>query len=401
MSSLKWKKSLLMACIMSTGSLAFHNAALRCQIRNLFCHNEIRRQQRIHTTTMTASSATEENGVTRKRGGVSPSGACYYRRMDGSWKPRKELNKLFIGERLFATRLPERDLLDGKTGPKGNAFSSTIKNFFMLLYFFNAAFLECGVGERNSKGKWSIVNGMVRLGKKGMKLSVARKRILQKLPPNMLIEVYVSKIKLDERTLEVCLNREEALEKGSIGSKIPASSLTVGGTLAGIVKNVTPYGVFVDVNANRNGLLHISKVAKHQDAYVSKEDGLKKLGLAKGSLVNVMVMSNDGKRLELDLAPTPDITEGTAAEDNLDSVDPLDSISSATSYNLMDDNAAAWVAYGADGSGIEERDDIGNDEAAMWAAYSVDSSISDIDEDEDEDYDEDTDIEDALGIGYY
>lgn len=273
----------------------------------------------------------------------------------------------------------------------------------MLLYFHNAAFLECGVGERNSKGKWSIVNGMVRLGQKGMKLSVARKKILQKLPPNMLIEVYVSKIKLDERTLEVCLNREEALEKGSIGSKIPASSLTVGGTLTGIVKNVTPYGVFVDVNANRNGLLHISKVAKHQDAYVSKEDGLKKLGLGKGSLVNVMVLSNDGKRLELDLAPTPDITEGAAVEDNSDSDDPLDSFSSATSYNLMDDDAAAWAAYGADGSGIEERDDIGDDEAAMWAAYSVDSSISDVDEDEDEDeeYDEDTDIEDALGIGYY
>ena len=69
--------------------------------------------------------------------------------MDGSWKPRKELNTLLIGERLFAARLPERyvirrrlpiaifidphgepinssflldsDLLYGKTGPKGSS----------------------------------------------------------------------------------------------------------------------------------------------------------------------------------------------------------------------------------------------------------------------------------------
>jgi predicted RNA-binding protein with RPS1 domain len=242
---------------------------------------------------------------------------------------------------------------------------------------------------------------MVRFGKTGMKPSVARKKV-QKLPPNMLIEVYVSRLKLDEGTLEVCLNREEALEKGSLTSKIPASSLTVGEVLTGIVKNVTAYGVFVDVKANRKGLIHISKVAKQQGSYVSKEDGLKKLGLGKGSLVNVVVLSNDRKRLELDLAPAPVLHEGPAVEDSDDSNDTLDSSSSATSYDLMDEDAAAWAAYGADGSGTEESN-IGDDEAAMWAAYSVDSSINDVDDhgDEDDEYDEDTDIEDAFGIGYY
>ena len=150
MPSLKWKKSLLMAWIMATGSLAFHHAALRCQLRNLSCNDGTRRRQRIHTTIMTASSsATEANADTQKRGGESPSGTCYYRRMDGSWKPRKELNTLLIGERLFAARLPQRyvirrhlpiaifidphgepinssflldsDLLYGKTGPKGSS----------------------------------------------------------------------------------------------------------------------------------------------------------------------------------------------------------------------------------------------------------------------------------------
>ncbi len=38
---------------------------------------------------------------------------CYYKRIDGSWKPRKELKDLKIGERLFATRLPDRSVLCG------------------------------------------------------------------------------------------------------------------------------------------------------------------------------------------------------------------------------------------------------------------------------------------------
>ena len=60
-----------------------------------------------------SSTATVERGT-------SESKDCYYKRIDGSWKPRKELNKLFLGERLFARRLAECDLVKGnKTGPKG------------------------------------------------------------------------------------------------------------------------------------------------------------------------------------------------------------------------------------------------------------------------------------------
>ena len=44
----------------------------------------------------------------KKRGKPSASGACYYKRADGPWKPRKELGKLKVGQRLFATRLPAR-----------------------------------------------------------------------------------------------------------------------------------------------------------------------------------------------------------------------------------------------------------------------------------------------------
>jgi hypothetical protein len=113
---------------------------------------------------------------------------CYYKRIDGSWRPRKQLKDLFIGERLFATRLAECDLIDGVTGPK--------------------AFVECGVGRTTDrKGqKWKIVNGMVRLGKKTgrkdrMKESVVRKK-LAKMPSDELFKVYVSKVNLEHGSLE-------------------------------------------------------------------------------------------------------------------------------------------------------------------------------------------------------
>lgn len=96
----------------------------------------------------------------KKVGKPSASGACYYKRADGPWKPRKELSKLKVGQRLFATRLTSRlvhsittylhactlclftldvqqylmsnhhhiimnssDLMNGKTGPKGEHIS--------------------------------------------------------------------------------------------------------------------------------------------------------------------------------------------------------------------------------------------------------------------------------------
>ena len=269
-----------------------------------------------------------------------------------------------------------------------------------LLHHTNTykVFLECGIGRKNTKGKWSIVNGMVRIGRKGMKKSVARKKI-KKIPKNTLIEVYVSRIQLEEGRFEVCLNRDEALEKGNTERRIPASSLKEGDELTGVVKNLTPYGVFVDVNANRNGLIHITKVAKQNDGYIHKEDGLKKYGLDRGSKVHVRVLSNEKKRLELDLVPPPVVEEEEILPASVDEIDET-----VASTDMTEDEAAAWAAY--------ENADVGNssgtltltadDEAAMWAAYAApdypESSNNDEDDDEDE-YDEDTDIEDALGIG--
>lgn len=231
-----------------------------------------------------------------------------------------------------------------------------------------------------------------------MKASIARKRTQKSMPPDALVEVYVSRISLAEGTLEVCLNREEALTTTTttaMGSskrrKTSASSLQVGDEIDGIVSNVTPYGVFVDVHANRNGLLHISKVAKQKGAYVAKEDGLKELGLGRGSQVSVVVVSNEKKRLELDLAPpTPPVFDGDSSHD--------EERAESSAMTASSDFSENYEAYGAGGS-INQVDDnyVSDEEAAMWAAYSINETEDE--SEDDEEYDEDTDIEDALGIG--
>lgn len=293
----------------------------------------------------------------------SESGECYYKRIDGSWKPRKELSRLRIGERLFATRLPECDLLTGKTGPK--------------------LFLECGVG-RKTKGNWNIANGMLRIRgmKKGMKPSVVRKKV-KNIPSDSLIEVYVSKISLEHGSFEVCFSREDALSTYK-EKKVPASKLTPGEQLSGVVRDVLPYGVFVDVGASRKGLIHITKVAKSRDCYINKEEGLKNAGLARGSRVRVVVLSNEKKRLEFDLY---EAEEEPTLEESLDE----------TTIELKsedDEEALAWAAYND-----KPTDEISTDEADMWAAYAAYENYA---EDEDDDYyDEDEEIEDALGIGSY
>ncbi len=317
-------------------------------------------------TSVIRATATSNDASTGKK---SESGECYYKRIDGSWKPRKELSRLFVGERLFATRLAECDLLDGKTGPK--------------------LFFECGVGKK-TKENWSVVNGMLRLpgtkGKKGMKPSVIRKKA-KKIPTDCLIEVYVSKIWLEHSRFEVCLTREDALSSHK-KKMVSASKFTKGEQLSGVVRDVHPYGVFVDVGANRKGLLHISKVAKSKDCYINKEEGLKSAGLSRGSKVEVVVVSNEKKRLEFDLYVAK---EESTPEESSDVTTSIDTKSEE------DEEALAWAAY--NNESVEE---ISSEEADMWAAYAAYENTNADEEDDDDDYyDEDEEIEDALGIGSY
>lgn len=176
---------------------------------------------------------------------------------------------------------------------------------------------------------------------------------------------------------KVSLNKNDALEEGQRSRPFSASTLTPGQELSGYVKDVHPYGVFIDVGANRKGLLHITKVAQHYNSYIDKEDGLKKFGLKPGASVDVVVVRNDRKRLEFGFPSTVDI-ETNDLDVSSDTQAPVD----------LDDVDEA----------VDEPD-ISEEEAAMWAAYADYSSRSNDGEDEDDKPDEDREIEDALGIG--
>ena len=111
-----WKKSLLLTALTfivgrtSAFKLHHHVAILP---RHTKGNNN--RYDKWSIITLFSSTTEEEEASTKtiiqqeqRRGVPSASGSCYYKRIDGSWKPRKELNRLFVGERLFAIRLLER-----------------------------------------------------------------------------------------------------------------------------------------------------------------------------------------------------------------------------------------------------------------------------------------------------
>lgn len=302
---------------------------------------------------------------------------------EGRWEQRKDLADLKIGDKLLGRKLDGCDLLEAKTGPK--------------------IFFECGVGRVDLKGKWHIVNGMLRLGRRGARRSVTKKRVGRMT--GKIVELYVSRIDTSAGRLEVTTSQEQAEEAAASGEKkIPASSLEVGDELVGTVVKVEDYGVFVDVGANRLGLMHIQRVADLFDRYIKESEGLAEAGLERGAKIRVAVVSNEKKRLFLDF--TPDVKEDADAERKEQQrkreeeeekkakkaaskkVDEVKATAKVRAQQDEDDDsgisadeAAAWAAYGA-----------GDDDAADWATFAAG---------DDDRYDEDDDIEDALGIGSY
>jgi predicted RNA-binding protein with RPS1 domain len=182
---------------------------------------------------------------------------------------------------------------------------------------------------------------------------------------------------------QVCLKRSDALEESQRPRPISASTLKPGQELFGYVKDITDYGVFIDVGANRKGLLHITRIGQRYDRFINKEEGLKQVGIKRGTPINVVVLSNEKKRLELDFPPA-DVDE----EEEVSTVST--STTSSAGNDISEDEEAAWAAYGSD---------VSADEEAMWAAYASNYSSDDDKKDNNDDYDEDRDIEDALGIG--
>ena len=273
---------------------------------------------------------------------------------------RVQLKDLKVGQQLSGHIVGE--LLEARTGPK--------------------LFFECGVGSTNSKGEWRMVNGMLRLDRS--KLSVAKKRAAR-IRKKDRVDLYVSRIQAECGRLEVCADLENVKKYKSQG-KVSVSSLKPGQEVIGEVVKLHPYGVMVNVGANRLGLLHIQKVADLYDRYIHKEQGLEKFGLERGARIKLVVSSNEKKRLALDFTDSvkEEAAEERAAEESKQS--------QAESSGMSVEELASWGEFAS------------KEPESKKEVVEADEDDEDDDDEDDEDYDdydEQRDIEDQLGLGGY
>jgi predicted RNA-binding protein with RPS1 domain len=287
----------------------------------------------------------------------------------GRWHERINLEDLKVGQNL--TGYVVEELLGGKTGPK--------------------IFFECGVGRKNNGvgkySKWNIVNGMLRLNRE--KIAVTKKRATR-LRKKEKVELYVSRVQPGCGRLEVCLDPEDVkVYKGK--PKVPVTSLKVDQEVKGEIVKLLPYGVMVDVGANRLGLLHIQKVADLYEKYVDKEKGLFNFGLERGAKVRLKVAAIEERRISLDF--TNDVKEQAKEARAPKSKEiPVEVIApqSQKDVDMSEEELASWAAYSAG----EETSKETNQEV-------IEENEEDEEEEDDDDYDEDKDIEDAMGLGTY
>lgn len=301
------------------------------------------------------------------------------------WLRRIHLEDLEVGQKLEGTVVQE--LLYGKTGPK--------------------LFFEVGVGRTNSKGKWSIVNAMLRLDR--AKESVTKKRAAR-LRKKEFVDLWVSRVQAECGRLEVCLN-EEDVEKYQKQPKTTVSLLRAGMEVTGRIVRILPYGVMVDVGANRLGLLHILKVRELYGRYIDKEKGLVEAGLERGTKVRLCVKAIEKRRLELDF--TEDVKSDAEAELGANKSqksaplsEPEGSTAERADTSMSAEELSEWAAFAESAinpQGIPPHAEEEQSGKSQDLEEEEDPKDDDYDEDEGDydDYDEQRDIEDSLGLGYY
>lgn len=232
-----------------------------------------------------------------------------------------------------------------------------------------------------------MVSGMLRVAKSYAKPSVVKKKV-ERLSGRP-VELFVHRIYPESGRMEVKLSLEEVEQDVETTTpKFSASSLKVGQEVVGKVVELKPFGCIVDVGANRNGMLHITRVAALYGRYIDKEKGLEEAGLERGATIKVAVHSNEIRNLIFDFTQE---TKDLAARE-------------AEEMKREEEKASASISTQEnDSQATDRRKDneisISEQEAVAWAAY-ADNSDNEQD-DEDDDYDEDEEIEDMLGIGSY
>jgi predicted RNA-binding protein with RPS1 domain len=291
----------------------------------------------------------------------------------------------------------------------------------------SSVFIDCGLGCIDGKGKWQIVTGMLRIGGRGMKETVIRKKVTKLRKKEGGIPVFVSKVYKASSRIEVVT--DSSLLAVPAEPKIGVGALRKDQELIGTVRRLENFGALIDVGANRLGLLHIQKVADLYGRFIDKTKGLEEAGLEVGARIRVEVAELDQRRLFLDF--TPDVRK-EAAEEQKQKAKELQLQKEARIQALaqreaelqkqkvarmqaLADRESGKVSQAAEATDVEsEMEDqpsfeLSDEEAAAWAAYAGGDAAAqpaegDDGEDDDEYYDddeedEDTAIEDALGIG--
>ena len=375
-------------------------------------------QENLHRMKVNANIASSEEVV------VSNEKVCLWKKPGRWWEQRININDLKVGQNL--TGIIVQELLTGKTGPKGtlhrrdisisiyilttNDATSSHSNAilqppFSLTYPLFLVFLDCGIGRLDSKGNWQIVTTMLRLGGTGMKESVIQKKVakLKKKTPG--VQVFVSKIYNMSSRVEVVTD-ETAL---STPTKVMMSvgALKKNQEVVGTVVRLENFGAIIDVGANRHGLLHIQKVANLYGRYIDKIKGLEDAGLEQGARIRLEVAELDKRRLFLDF--TSDVRKDAAIEQQRKS--EIDQQQKESRMKALADRLSGIVADVVEVQDTRQAEsqptfELSNNEAAAWAAYSGndnnEENSQEVDDDNeyyDDEDDEDSAIEDALGLG--
>lgn len=413
----------------SKSSCLYFTAGSNNNIKSLEIKNKQRQGVVLNNAAVSTSSSTSV--TTTNNNNTQSIPGCFYKNAAtrNRWKQRIEINDLYIGQQLDGVIVQE--YLNGTTGPK--------------------LYIDCGIGWYNHRtNKWSIQNAMLRLFtnklvssvtnvtktyRKTIKESVIRKKVNQLRTKKEYVTAYVSRVLPNQ--VEVVLNIEDIPSDGddnlAVDGKrnkaflqkkkyIPAGTLQIGQQVNGTVVKVTDYGAFVDVNANRLGLLHIKQVAKLYSKYIDKTSGLINAGLEVGSRIKVQVLSNQQKRLFLDF--TDDVKEFAAEQQQQkqEPKHPQQKVMENSVATMSAGTTTATVVASATTTPTSKTDvitSINEDEIAAAAAAAAEhykkqsrqeddekdsDSEEEYDDDDDseyDDYDEQRDIEDQLGLGSY
>lgn len=137
-------------------------------------------------------------------------------------------------------------------------------------------------------------------------LEYVEESMLKKYLHQMIV---VRIIDLDEEERRLVLSAREILKEVAEKERLQrVSDIKVGSILEGMVESLKPYGAFIDLGNDVNGLLHISQICKNR----IKHPGVV---LNEGQSVTVMITGNEDGKLSLSMRALEEASEADMEEE--------------------------------------------------------------------------------------